>query len=159
MSSINDSAMKWFEQFMFPEDWASKKETGMAAAQDLLQTYTACIGDKKFLCGSQPSIVDFLLHWVIKMFSYYDPRLITWFPKISQFRDTMEGLPGVRDANKAQAHLLPFATGTGWLRDNMPSFIQHQDVGAHQPEQHVNQLEKLHQLEKHLEQTLIIKKH
>ena len=32
MSSINDSAMKWFEQFMFPEDWASKKETGMAAA-------------------------------------------------------------------------------------------------------------------------------
>ena len=159
MTSIEESAMKWFEQFMFADDWASKKETGMAAAQDLLQTYATCIGDKKFLCGSQPSIADFLLHWVIKMFSYYDPRLFSWFPKISEFRDTMECLPGVRDANKAQAHLLPFATSTGWQRDNMQNMIQHQDVGVHQEKQHVNYLEKLHELEKQLEQTQIIKKH
>lgn len=32
MTSIEESAMKWFEQFMFADDWASKKETGMAAA-------------------------------------------------------------------------------------------------------------------------------
>ena len=32
MTSINESAMKWFEEFMFAADWSSKKETGMAAA-------------------------------------------------------------------------------------------------------------------------------
>ena len=43
----------------FQADWAEKKEEGTAAANGYLEQYSACIGNKKFLCGNEPSYIDF----------------------------------------------------------------------------------------------------
>ena len=73
------------------------------------------------MCGSEPSIADFILHWIIKVFRLYNVGMTLRFPKITSYWANMENLPGIDDAYKAQAGLPPFAVFCGWQKDNMKS--------------------------------------
>ena len=118
---IGGNLMKWFMPYFFPEDWAEKKEEGVAAAKEYLYQYEACMKGTKFLCGDEPSYADFFLQWIIKIWKFYDDSMVAEFPKIVEYFATVQALDGIEAANKSQEHLLPFWSGVGWMKSNMPA--------------------------------------
>merc|ERR1719432_556199 len=96
-----DKMMPWFMANIFSQEWAANKEDGLVKGRELLGIYAGCLGDKKFVCGTEPSIVDFNLHWLLKIFKLWDASLVAEFATLEAFFATVEALPGVAEAAAA----------------------------------------------------------
>ena len=76
------------------------------------------IGNKRFLAGHEPTYVDFLAYWILKIIKLYDLGVVKSFPKLVQFMKNFNDLTNIAACEKHYENTPPFPMICAWQRDH-----------------------------------------
>jgi glutathione S-transferase len=86
---------------LFPPNFAENLEAVKASIDAWAQKFEKASGNKKFVCGDEPTYVDFYCHELIGLYCLIDETLETRHPKLTAFQNNMKELSGIADYHAA----------------------------------------------------------